>query len=483
MINRYNIIIALLMLLMTSFMTSCSESDDSIPEEPTKDAKLLLSIRAKAAVDDLSKNGDSKFTSLLIYIFNKADGTREYSGSVIAIASDPLEEYSISVNVSPQTKIIYAVANTTNTDNSLSERLGANVTMEQLEALTVTSQNFPDNGIMMIGKKEVVMDSEFVTAEVPMERLAARLDIYLFKNQDLQTSQVRVVSAQLVNQIKNSNVSYKNNAMVSPINKATVTGVINQSTTLTTMPSDMSGIVPENAHTSFYTYQNIAGASAPDDDTPYLRLVINIDGTDFTYRGYFTDDGQTANKYSLMRNTVYTVIAMLTHPDNLLILKIIPMPWTVNESQTGGSVTDADFSLDPWTGDPQGAQTGVIHYPTVVNGNALDETSYATYSFKLTAPLGKRWTATLTNGYDFTFGTEGSSIGIIPVSQGISGDTEYQIRVGARKYWDGIEKTTNMYITVDGQKLNINPVQPGGTRKYPGNSDTEITLVQTGYEQ
>lgn len=483
MIHRYNIIIVLLMLLMTTFATSCSESDDSIPEEAKKDANLLLSINTKAAADGLAKNGDSNFSNLIIYIFNKDDGHLEYSGSTIFYPDAP-NEYSVSVNVSSKTKVIYAIANYLGSSSTLSTVLNSRTTMAELEAMTISSTGFTPTETFMIGKKEVEITGTQVRAEVPMERLAARIDIYMFKNQDLENNRVSIVSVELVNQITNSNAAYKNNTMLSPVGKATVPGVISANPVLTNMSSDLGVITPDNAHTSFYTYQNIAGPNAPDDNTPYLRAVINIDGTDYTYKGYLTDQGQTTNKYSLMRNTVYTVIAMFTHPDNLLILKIIPMPWTVNESQTGGSVTDADFSLDEWGGEEPGAHTGIIQFPFVVGGVALNETSYATYSFKLTAPLGKTWTATLTNGYDFTFGSEGTSVDIIPMSKGVSGETEYQIRVGARKYWDGTEKSTYMYITVDGTKLNINPVQAStGRRKYPGPNDTDILLTQTGFVQ
>ncbi len=55
-------------------------------------------------------------------------------------------------------------------------------------------QRFTDSNILMVGKKEVAINSEYVVAEVPMERLVARLDIYMFKNQGLR---VRVCSCQL----------------------------------------------------------------------------------------------------------------------------------------------------------------------------------------------------------------------------------------------------------------------------------------------
>ena len=49
----------------------------------------------------------------------------------------------------------------------------------QIEGLTVSGTIFADNNLLMVGKKEITINSEYVVAEVPMERLAARVDIYM----------------------------------------------------------------------------------------------------------------------------------------------------------------------------------------------------------------------------------------------------------------------------------------------------------------
>lgn len=92
------------------------------------------------------------------------------------------------------------------------------------------------------------------------------------------------------------------------------------------------------------------------------------------------------------------------------------------------------------------------------------------------------WTATLSNGLDFTFNTNEAINGVQAVSQGISRSEAYTIKIGATKRWAGNPKSTYFYITVGGVKLKINPKQSNGTRQFPGDSDTDILISQTEYK-
>lgn len=238
------------------------------------------------------------------------------------------------------------------------------------------------------------------------------------------------------------------------------------------------GNLPETPDLIYYSYQNTATTGTPNDNiTPYIRVTVQIDGDEYTYRGYITDEGQTANKYNLMRNTRYRIIAMLDQPDNQLILQVSVLPWNVSESQTGGDVTDDDFTFGS-DGDDETSNTGIIHNPYELNGEQVIGSNYANYSFVLNAPKGAIWIATLTNGLEFEFVSNPWPDGTKSVSTGIARDAEYHISIGAKKSWAGVVRSTYFYITVNGQKLNINPVQSNGTRKYPGTTDTDILIKQ-----
>lgn len=44
---------------------------------------------------------------------------------------------------------------------------------------------------------------------------------------------------------------------------------------------------------------------------PALEIRLNSGGNAYTYKGYITDNNQTINKYSLLQNNVYQVLAIL----------------------------------------------------------------------------------------------------------------------------------------------------------------------------
>lgn len=452
------------MLAMFGLLTSCAQNDSLSPEGVEKNMRLNFSIKTSSTEDALVTGGDGSFSSLALYIFNKADGTCEYA-ELIPEFTPAVQTLSRSVNVSSQTKVIYAIANYNVSGRTFSTPVTSGLTMEQLDELTVSDTGFRDTEIMMVGKVQVDMNSSLVVAEVPMERLAARLDIYMFKNQELLNDGVELVSIEFCNQVLNTNCRYKNEVMIQPAIRRNVQGLIMNDRVLNPMPADLSGIVPANVHTSFYTYQNLVASDKTDSlVTSYLRIKAKINGTPYTYKGYITDNGHVERKYSVMRNTVYSVMAMLDHPDNELVLKTMVYPWAVSRSEIGNEVSETDYQFTANGG-----------------GNLASYGSYASYQFRLTAPAGAVWIATLTNGLNFAFGTEGSVSGETAVSKGIAGPETSEIRVKATKPWSGIVRSTYLYITVNGEKLKINPLQSDGTRQFPGDNDTDVLIRQTGY--
>ena len=435
-----NIRIGLLLLFFILSLTGCDEKESDSVEE----ANLTLSFTSRAEMDHLAKGNDSKFSSLAIYVFNKADGNCDYFELVPDITPEAIDLYRRVLTVSSQTKVIYAIGNYAGTDKILSVNLTENTTMQELDNMTVTNTFFSEGSILMIGKKEVSVTGVSTDVEVPMKRLVARLDIYMFKNRELTSDDVQVVSVDFVNQVMNSKCDITNREMLVPVNMRTEFKSITTNTILQNMPADLSSIVPENAHASFYSYQNIIPSSATVDETitPYLSVTLRINGKEYKCKGYITDTGHETDKYSLNQNTVYQVLAMFEHPDNKLAVKITPLPWIVAESQIGGTlVKEGDYSLAAYSGSDVGATTGTVYFPYVKDNTPVSETSYASYSFKLTAPAGAVWTATLTNGLDFFFTEKGVVDEQKAVSSGVARENEYVIRVGATKSWSGVPET------------------------------------------
>lgn len=452
-------------------------------EGADKDTMLKVAISTRASTDNLAKNGDGSFSSLAIYIFNKEDGYCEYSELIPNFDNqEALESFSRSINVSSKTKMIYAIANYINRP-LLSSKLEKSTSMSVLDNLTIIDVPVLGNNILMVGKREVVMNETLVDVEIPMEKLVARLDIYAFKSSDLRDKTVTIEKIEFDNQVTNSNVQYQNYTMMPQVTYGNPFIDFSPTVELNEIPSDLGEIVPSNATISYYSYQNIVPSEVLDSlKSSSLLFTVRMDGADYKYRGYITDNGQTVNKYSLMRNTVYTIIAMLDHPDNYLMLNTVALPWTISSSQIGHAVNDSDYELQPLNGNDAGASGGFVSFPYMQDNVLRNETSYASYNFRLTAPVGAVWTATITNGLEFAFGSTGSTPGRLAVSKGIAGDYSYEIKVGATKSWNGEERNTYMYITVDGTKLKINPLQEDGSRKFPGSNDTDILITQKEYQ-
>ena len=210
---------------MAVLLYSCSENETPISDTTDNQARLNFLIKTAPTNKALIHGDDGSFSSLALYIFNKADQHCEYSELIPEFTPQRLEEFSRSVNVSPQTKVIYAIANYNDPDKTFSVPVSPDLTLQQLESLTVSGNAFTDSNILMVGKKEVAINSEYVVAEVPMERLVARLDIYMFKNQGLESSSVVVNSIEFVNQILNTNSSPEVTSMPTPISKKNVSEV------------------------------------------------------------------------------------------------------------------------------------------------------------------------------------------------------------------------------------------------------------------
>ena len=167
-----NIRIGLLLLSFILSLTGCDEKESDSVEE----ANLTLSFTSRAEMDHLAKGNDSKFSSLAIYVFNKADGNCDYFELVPDITPEANDLYRRVLTVSSQTKVIYAIGNYAGTDKILSVNLTENTTMQELDNMTVTNTFFSEGSILMIGKKEVSVTGVSTDVDVPMMRVGARGD-------------------------------------------------------------------------------------------------------------------------------------------------------------------------------------------------------------------------------------------------------------------------------------------------------------------
>lgn len=163
--NKYIATIGVFIVALLA--TSCTEDQDTDQSATKMDARLNMTISTRATADNLSKGGDGKFSSLALYVFNKADGSREYTELVPVITPQYTDELIRSVQVSPQTKIIYTIGNYNDPDKVFSipskgeialQELG-DLTLQELENLTISNRNgFSDTNILMVGRKETPIE-------------------------------------------------------------------------------------------------------------------------------------------------------------------------------------------------------------------------------------------------------------------------------------------------------------------------------------
>lgn len=455
-------IFSILLLLAISLLSAaCDRSSGHDPAEP--DTRLALAFLTRNGGGDLVLDGEDQFTSLAVYIFNADNDDLEFSELVTDFTpASAASGYTKSVHVSPNTKAIYVIANFAAysfTAGGQSVILSENTPKATLDALEVSSASFSSTSIAMIGKKVVEMSSGAVNASMEMERLVGRVYLHVFKTAALTDDIVELVSVEFRNQVIRSNALYQSPAMPAGNIRRTETYIPSATRYLAIAPEDAEYALlgPANAEKSFYSYQNLTGMVSPDDAaTPYLLVNVKVNGAPVTYRG---DLKNASGLYNLERNVVYRIKALVGKPNGMLYLRTDVLDWDIELS----SITYNDVA-QALTGTDTGANTGEV-----------SQTQPATYDFRLTAPVGAVWTANLTNGLDFRLVSEGDY-----ATQGIAQPGSYSIRIVPTKSFSA-GRETGFYISVDGEKVRINPNGSGGDygegRRYPG-TETDILIKQ-----
>lgn len=455
-------IFSILLLLAISLLSAaCDRFAGHDPAEP--DTRLALAFLTRNGGGDLVLDGEDEFTSLAVYIFNADNGDLEFSELVTDFTpASAASGYTKSVHVSPNKKAIYVIANFAAnrfTAGGQSVILSENTPKATLDALEVSSASFSGASIAMIGKKVVEMSSGAVNASMEMERLVGRVDLHVFKTAALTDDIVELVSVEFRNQVIRSNAQYQSPTMPAGNIRRTETYTPSAARYLAIAPEDAEYALlgPADAEKSFYSYQNLTTAGAPDDAvTPYLLVNVKVNGAPVTYRGDLKNE---ASLYELERNVVYRVKALVGEPNGMLYLRTDILDWDTELS----SVTYDDIA-QTLTGTDTGANTGKV-----------SQTQPATYDFTFTAPSGAVWTANLTNGLDFRIVDEGDY-----ATQGIARPGSYSIRIVPTKSISA-GRETGFYISVEGEKVKINPNGSGGGygegRRYPG-TETDILIKQ-----
>ncbi|MDL2230381.1 hypothetical protein LJB87_01150 [Alistipes sp. OttesenSCG-928-L06] len=437
-------------------VTACG-TEDHAPEPENIEAQLTLSLDTRGSGSFLDRGSDGTLNSLALFVFT-SNGTREYAELIPALSDFDEDRFSRRIRVSREDKVIYVIGNYALSGLTFSPTLSANTTLAELEALNVVSTGMSDAGVPMAGKTTAAMTSDYVEATVPLQKLAGRVDLHIFKTADMEARDVRVVSAALRNRVLNSNARYNDWTMVEPILYDTESVTFPTPVPLAAAPENLSDVTPDEAHVSFYSFQNIVpGVSrAQQRERTILSVTASIGGKEYTFESPLYDENY--HDYSLLRNHVYRILAAIEREaDGQLQLSAEILPWTLLQSAIGYNPLPDDYAFGVWNNDTE-AQSGKVAY-----GQTAD------YSFTLNAPAGAVWMAHLDNGLHFEF---------TAVERGIAGTGAACIRVAPKSPAQPNEKATTLCITVNGNKLRINPLV-GGSRLFEG-TETDIRITQPG---
>ena len=198
----------------------------------------------------------------------------------------------------------------------------------------------------------------------------------------------------------------------------------------------------------------------------------------YTYFIKHAEDGDDTTvspmEYAIVRNNIYQVnvtgindIGSVTPTDYRLNLECTVTDWVLEDEIT------IDFSNN-YNGDILGVNVVKDDNDVFVAYSQDNEVRDAQFIFQMQTPVGVGWTAHLTNPDDFEF---------VGDYHGVGGDNDFvtlQIRP-RRAFEEGVERTTEMYITIetDSSPLNFN-IDSGSQVKFPGDGDAiRIRQVST----
>lgn len=465
--------------------SGCTQEEES-PE--TTSPTLNISVSTRSTQDPMAINNDNTFQSLAVYIFNNTDpigGISEQFTLVPALSPNNQTTWNQSFHVSTGTKTIYVIANYAGTTllNPDGSTLTLSSTTSRAQLNAATAQNntgFTPASLVMVGQQAATVNTANMNASVtiPVSHLQARVDVHVFKGPNIGAGTVTLQSVTLNNQVLNSTIAYTYNPATAQM---PATPLLNNQTiaSTATIAPYVQGttITPANAHALFYSFQNLVPNATPlPSSAPSITITALMNGVQHTYTGVLTDASLPAYPYCLLQNQVYQVTAVIDLKAQLS-LSLSVLPWNETSINYNRPITSSDFSFGPW-----GTCWGGTNAKTMnTNVGGIED---AAFSFTLNAPAGAQWTATLTNGLDFSFVPSALSVllnGAISPNTGVSKGTTrsgipYLIAVRALKPWVGNILSTQLYITVEGQEIPINPVVGSGF-KYPGTA-TRITIMQ-----
>lgn len=196
----------------------------------------------------------------------------------------------------------------------------------------------------------------------------------------------------------------------------------------------------------------------------------------YTYFIKHAEDGDDTTvspmEYAIVRNNIYQVnvtgindIGTVTPTDYGLYLECTVADWDKEDEIT------IDFS-DNYNGDISGVNVVKDDNDVLVAYSQDNEVRDAQFTFRMDNPVGIGWTAHLTNPDDFEF---------VGDYHGVGGGDPVTLQIRPRRaFEEGVERKTEMYITIDTDNSPLDFNVDSNNKKFPGDGDAiRIRQVST----
>lgn len=226
--------------------------------------------------------------------------------------------------------------------------------------------------------------------------------------------------------------------------------------------------------THFYIPEYLRASGTPDAENTSITIGYTKHGIDRTKTAvidhietqssdYYTPaNWSDLTHYSVVRNTNYTLtVNMIGWEEEAIAFNWEVLPWTLISSAKDFSHINVE-NITGEVNDQPGIETGTESNIVMMHTGATQQLDLR---FKVLSPAGAVWRFTITNTLDFELtGNPGTS--------GIAGEQEIILTIRSLKPWTGTIRATELYLTINGEEVQIVPdfaaqgIKPGPTKRY-----------------
>ena len=396
--NRYASLVFLLSVVL--WAASCIKDDFSggtgTGEE---DITIKLGITTRAGEDGLIRDNDDRFGSLAVYAFDEG-------GNFLALYKYNLEEAANTYttpafNCGIKVRKLLGIANYAAYPD-LDEKLVKGLSEDAVKALTANDGGtvaLSAANLLMIGETTVAFaksddEDEEVTASLELKRLAARVDVFVFKETGC-TAEVQLETVEFVNGVKNTALKWNTGQVELPAPLQYAAPQTGKSGGLLE-PAPSGDYTYESYEKGcFYSYRTQQAIAA--DNAPKLNITVRVNGNiTRTYSAVIAN--KDVSEAVLDAGNVYQVKAVLAKSG--LVVSTNVVPWDA-EDYVLDFKDDLLYKSEGWAFGSFVAMQG--------NTVQLYTDKPGILRFSLLSPNTVRWKASLTNNQDFKLGpVEGS---------------------------------------------------------------------------